>query len=245
MIRVQGLTKRFGAVTALDAVSFEINRGQIFALMGPNGAGKTITVKILTTLMAPTAGSVHIDSLDLLRQTAAVRSRLGVVFQDCSLDQDLSAFDNMEMHGVLYGMPRNTRRERIDKLLREFELEGRRKELVRTFSGGMKRRLEIARSLLHRPALLFLDEPTTGLDPQSRNRFWNQIREINASEGMTIFLTTHYLEEVERVASRVAVLDHGRIIASGTPAQLKVQTGKTSVEEAFLHLTGTAIRDYA
>lgn len=245
MIRVQGLTKRFGDVTALDDVSFNVARGEIFALLGPNGAGKTITVKILTTLMSPSSGTAQIDRLDLLRQTQAVRSRFGVVFQDCSLDQDLSAFDNMELHGILYRMPRKLRRQRIDTLLGEFELDERRHETVKTFSGGMKRRLEIARSLMHQPGLLFLDEPTTGLDPQSRNRFWRQIRDVNENAGVTVFLTTHYLEEAERVASRIAVIDRGRIIAAGSPAELKIRTHKRSLEEAFLHFTGTTLRDEA
>jgi ABC-2 type transport system ATP-binding protein len=172
-----------------------------------------------------------------------VRQRFGIVFQDPSLDQELSAWENMDLHGVLYHVPRKLRHERTETLLRAFELWDRRDDAVKDFSGGMRRRLEIARGLLHTPKILFLDEPTLGLDPQSRNQLWTHVRALNQTEGVTVFLTTHYMDEADRVASRIAVIDHGKIVATGSPAQLKEQTGKESLEEAFLALTGEAIRD--
>jgi ABC-2 type transport system ATP-binding protein len=245
MIQVAGLVKKFGEFTAVDDVSFEIKPGEIFAFLGPNGAGKTTTIKILTTLLRPTSGVLRIDGLDPELEANAVRQRIGIVFQDPSLDGDMTAYENMEMHGVLYHVPKKTRVERIEQLLRLFDLWERRKGLVKTFSGGMKRRLEIARGLLHTPKILFLDEPTLGLDPQTRNQLWSQVKRLNQSEGVTVFLTTHYMDEADRVAQRIAVIDHGKIVAQGSPNELKQQTGKASLEEAFLALTGSAIRDEA
>ncbi|HTT02617.1 MAG TPA: ATP-binding cassette domain-containing protein [Steroidobacteraceae bacterium] len=243
MIVVQNLTKKFGDLVAVDDISFEVAAGEIFAFLGPNGAGKTTTIKMLTTLTPATRGKVTIDGLDPARQQHEVRKRFGIVFQDPSLDQNLTAWENMEIHGVLYGVPRRLRRERIQTLLTAFELWNRRDDLVLKFSGGMRRRLEIARGLLHTPRILFLDEPTLGLDPQSRNQLWTHVKELNRVEQVTVFLTTHYMDEADRVASRIAVIDHGKIVASGSSAQLKQRTGKESLEEAFLALTGTAIRD--
>jgi ABC-2 type transport system ATP-binding protein len=243
MIVVRNLTKKFGELTAVDDVSFEVAAGEIFAFLGPNGAGKTTTIKILTTLASATSGSIVVDGLDPARQQNEVRKRFGIVFQDPSLDQDLTAWENMDLHGVLYGVPRKLRRERTQVLLQAFELWERRDALVKTFSGGMRRRLEIARGLLHTPRILFLDEPTLGLDPQSRNQLWTHVKQLNKDEGTTVFLTTHYMDEADRVASRIAVIDHGKIVATGTSAELKARTGKDSLEEAFLALTGTAIRE--
>ena len=245
MIRVENLVKQFGDVTAVNDVSFEVHRGEVFAFLGPNGAGKTTTIKMLTTLLKPTSGRLEFDGLDLTAKRDEVRKRFGVVFQDPSLDQDLTAWENMEIHGVLYGVPRRERRERAEGLLRLFELWERRDALVKTFSGGMRRRLEIARGLLHTPKVLFLDEPTLGLDPQSRNQMWTHVKKLNESDGVTVFLTTHYMDEAERVADRIGVIDHGRIVATGSPAELKARTGTQSLEEAFLALTGTTIRDEA
>jgi ABC-2 type transport system ATP-binding protein len=242
-IRVEHLVKTFGDVTAVDDVSFEVRTGEIFAFLGPNGAGKTTTIRMLTTLLRPTSGSLTLDGLDPVTQRDDVRRRIGVVFQDPSLDQDLTAWENMEIHGVLYGVPSGVRRERTEQLLQLFELADRRKDLVKTFSGGMRRRLEIARGLLHTPKVLFLDEPTLGLDPQSRNQMWNHVQHLNATDGVTVFLTTHYMDEADRVANRIAVIDHGRIVAIGSPSELKECTGTGSLEEAFLALTGTAIRE--
>ena len=243
MIRVENLIKTFGEVQAVKGVTFEVERGEIFAFLGPNGAGKTTTIQMLTTLLRPTGGSISIDGLDPGRQPIDVRRLFGIVFQDPSLDSELTAYENMELHGVLYHVPRRTRVERIEMLLTLFELWERRKSLVKTFSGGMRRRLEIARGFLHTPKILFLDEPTLGLDPQSRNQLWSHVKKLNEAEGVTVFLTTHYMDEAERVAHRVAIIDHGRIVAQGSAAELKQQTSADSLEQAFLALTGTTIRD--
>jgi ABC-2 type transport system ATP-binding protein len=242
MIRADGLTRRFGEFLAVDRVSFEIPRGEIFAFLGPNGAGKTTTIRMLTTLLAPTAGTMQLDGIDVARNPEAVRRRFGIVFQDSTLDLELSARENMTIHGVLYGMRRRDIAARSEALLKLFELWDRRDEVAKKFSGGMRRRLEIARSLLHTPRVIFLDEPTLGLDPQTRNQLWKHVRRLNEEEQVTVFLTTHYMEEAERVAQRIAVIDHGRIISQDTPAGLKAATGTATLEQAFLALTGTAIR---
>jgi ABC-2 type transport system ATP-binding protein len=243
MISVQNLVKRFGDFTAVNDISFNVPKGEIFAFLGPNGAGKTTTIKILTTLLRPTSGTVELDGLDPVEDHNEARKRFGIVFQDPSLDQDLTGFENMDLHGVLYHVPRKLRRERTEALLKLFDLWDRRDALVKTFSGGMKRRLEIARGFLHSPKILFLDEPTLGLDPQSRNQLWTHVKQLNLSEGTTVFLTTHYMDEADRVAHRIAVIDHGAIVALGTSQDLKKQTASESLEEAFLALTGTTIRD--
>ncbi len=243
MIEVQSLSKRFGAFTAVDNISFSVQTGEVFAFLGPNGAGKTTTIKMLTTLLQPSGGTILLDGLDPQRRQREARQRFGIVFQDPSLESELTAAENMELHGVLYHMPRKLRLERTERLLRMFELWERRKEPVKRFSGGMKRRLEIARGLLHTPRILFLDEPTLGLDPQSRNQLWTHVKALNQEEHVTVFLTTHYMEEAERVAERIAVIDHGKIVALGSPQELKQNTGTGSLEQAFLALTGTTIRD--
>jgi ABC-2 type transport system ATP-binding protein len=243
MIRVEHLVKRFGEVAAVDDVSFEVKEAEIFAFLGPNGAGKTTTIKMLTTLLAPTSGRIEVDGLDPVSQPHQVRQRFGIVFQDPSLDSELTAQENMELHAVLYGVARKLRRERTEQLLRIFELWERRNAQVKTFSGGMKRRLEIARSLLHTPKIIFLDEPTLGLDPQSRNQLWTQVKRLNESERVTVFLTTHYMDEAERTAHRIAIIDHGHIVAQGSAEELKQSTGTDSLEGAFLALTGSSIRD--
>jgi ABC-2 type transport system ATP-binding protein len=243
MIRVQNLVKTFGDVTAVDDISFDVRAGEIFAFLGPNGAGKTTTIQMLTTLLRPTRGSIAVDGLDPVTSRRAVRERFGIVFQDPSLDGDLTAQENMELHGVLYHVPRRPGVERTETLLTLFGLWEKRNTRVKEFSGGMKRRLEIARGLLHTPKILFLDEPTLGLDPQSRSQLWTHVRGLNESEGVTVFLTTHYMDEAERVAHRIAVIDRGRIVAQGSPQELKEQTGTDSLEGAFLALTGSTIRD--
>ena len=245
IIRVQNLVRTFGTVTAVSNVTFEVRRGETFAFLGPNGAGKTTTIKMLTTVLRPTSGTLELDGLNPVTESTEVRKRFGVVFQDPSLDSELTAWENVDIHGVLYHVPRRVRRERAEALLKLFELWDRRNDLVKTFSGGMRRRLEIARGLLHTPKVLFLDEPTQGLDPQSRNQMWTIVKNLNATEGVTVFLTTHYMDEADRVADRIAVIDHGRIVATGSSAELKQQTGADSLEGAFLKLTGTTIRDEA
>ena len=243
MIRAQGLVKKFGDSTAVDNIEFDVAKGEIFAFLGPNGAGKTTTIKMLTTLLRPTSGSVSLDGLDPVTQQTATRKQFGIVFQDPSVDDELTAYENMDFHGVLYSVPRKLRQERIEALLKLFELWDRRKDQVKLFSGGMRRRLEIARSLLHTPKIIFLDEPTLGLDPQTRNQLWTHIKKLNDEEKVTVFLTTHYMEEAERVAHRIAIIDHGKIIAQGTPDELKTQTGTETLEQAFLALTGNTIRE--
>jgi ABC-2 type transport system ATP-binding protein len=243
IIEVRDLTKKFGDIVAVDHISFEVKAGEIFAFLGPNGAGKSTTIKMLTTLLRQTSGQIKLNGLDPLKDSDGVRRSFGIVFQDPSLDDQLTAWENMEFHGVLYGVPRNTRRQRIDELLKFVDLWDRRDSPVKEFSGGMKRRLEIARGLLHHPKIIFLDEPTLGLDPQTRNHMWSYLKELNKTEGITVFLTTHYMEEADRVAQRIAVIDHGKIIATGTSAELKAETDTDSLEDAFLALTGRTIRD--
>lgn len=216
--------------------------GEIFAFLGPNGAGKSTTIKILTTLLNRTSGSVKVNGFDVDADEDSVRHSFGIVFQDPSLDDELTAWENMEFHGVLYGVEKIMRRTRIEELMKFVELWERKDELVKNFSGGMKRRLEIARGLLHHPKILFLDEPTLGLDPQTRNHIWSYIQNLNKTEGITIFFTTHYIEEAERVASKVAIIDHGVIVARGTSDELKKTAGVDSLEDAFLKLTGKNIR---
>jgi ABC-2 type transport system ATP-binding protein len=245
VIRVRHLVKKYGALAAVQDVSFEVNRGEIFAFLGPNGAGKTTTIKMLTTLLKPASGELELDGLDPTNQPHAVRQRFGIVFQDSSLDDELTAYENLDFHCVLYSVPRRARAERIERLLRLFQLHDRRDDVVKHFSGGMKRRLEIARCLLHTPKILFLDEPTLGLDPQTRHQLWQHLKMLNENERITIFLTTHHMEEAERVAHRIAVIDHGQIVAQGSPEDLKAQTGTATLEQAFLTLTGSAIREEA
>jgi len=243
MIIVRNLQKTFGTFTAVDDISFEVPAGEIFAFLGPNGAGKTTTIKMLTTLLKPTSGTIELDGLDPQRQQNEARRRFGIVFQDPSLDIELTAWENMEIHAVLYHVPNRVRRTRSEELLRLFELWESRNDQVKKFSGGMKRRLEIARGFLHTPKILFLDEPTLGLDPQSRNQLWTHVKSVNEKEGITVFLTTHYMDEADRVAHRIGVIDRGRLVAQGTPKEIKEATGTESLEEAFLALTGSTIRD--
>jgi len=243
IINVTNLTKIFNGLTAGDHISVSVTAGQIFAFLGPNGAGKSTTINMLTTLLRPTSGNILLNGHDPVSSPHKVRQSFGIVFQDPSLDEDLTAWENMDYHGILYSIPKDVRIKRIEELLKIVELWERRKDQVKKFSGGMKRRLEIARGLLHHPKILFLDEPTLGLDPQTRSLIWNYIKGLNQSERTTIFLTTHYMEEAERVAHRIAIIDHGKIIVRGTPDELKTQTGKSSLEGAFIALTGRDIRD--
>src|SRR6202161_875273 len=240
MIRVEHLVKTYGEIKAVQDISFDVAQGEIFAFLGPNGAGKTTTIKMLTTLLTPTSGKVEIDGLDPATHQNEVRKRFGIVFQDPSLDDELTASENMDLHGALYHVPRRIRHERTEMLLRLFELWDRRNDPVKQFSGGMRRRLEIARGLLHTPKIIFLDEPTLRLDPQTRNQLWAQVKKLNEEERVTVFLTTHYMDEADRVAHRIAIIDHGRIIAQGTPGELKQQTGTETLEQAFLSLTGNS-----
>jgi ABC-2 type transport system ATP-binding protein len=243
IITVTNLVKTYGEIKAVQGISFFVKQGEIFAFLGPNGAGKTTTIKMLTTLLEPTSGSIRVNGFDPQKDQAAVRQSLGIVFQDPSLDEELTAWENLEFHGVIYGVPKAVRRQRIQELMTFVELWDRKNDLVKTFSGGMRRRLEIARGLLHHPKVFFLDEPSLGLDPQTRNHLWQYIKNLNKSEGISIFFTTHYIEEAERMANYVHIMDHGKIVGRGTPEALKTQTHTKSLEEAFLSLTGHGLRE--
>ena len=224
VIEVEHLVKKFGPIVAVDDISFDVEEGEVFGFLGPNGAGKTTTINIVCTLMKPTSGGATLNGYDVRRQQNQVRSSLGLVFQDPSLDIRLTALQNLSFHAFVYNVPRAVARKRIEEVLRMVELWDRRGEEVRNYSGGMRRRLEIARGLLHHPKVLFLDEPTLGLDPQTRNHIWNYILELRKQENITIFLTTHYMDEAE-IADRIAIIDYGRIVALDTPEALKRSVG--------------------
>ncbi|WP_054032050.1 ATP-binding cassette domain-containing protein [Desulfatitalea tepidiphila] len=220
-VEVSALTKKFGALKAVDNISFEVPAGEIFGFLGPNGAGKTTLIRMLTPLLKPSSGLARVGCWDVLTQAAAVRREIGVVPQAMTSDLDLTAIENMDIYGRFYSIPAKERRKRIAVLLEKVGLTARAGNLVATYSGGMRRRLEIARVLVHHPKILFLDEPTIGLDPQSRRVVWQFVRDLQQEEGMTIFLTTHYMDEAESLCQRVAIIDAGRIIALGTVADLK------------------------
>src|SRR6185437_2133172 len=224
-------------VIAVDTISFQVQRAQIFAFLGQNGAGKSTTLKMLTLLLQPTSGRIVVNGYDPSRQANLVRRSMGVVFQERSLDEHLSPYENMELHCALYGMTRADGRERIHKTLTLVDMWDRRHGKLAEFSVGMKRRVEIARALLHRPQALILDEPTVGLDARTRNSIWQFLQLLNRTEGVTVFFTTHYLEEAERYAQKVVIIDQGKVVAGDTPAELKRQTGSVSLEESFLSLT--------
>ena len=224
IIEVDHLVKRFGPLVAVDGISFEVQEGEIFGFLGPNGAGKTTTINILCTLTKPTSGTARLNGFDVTRQQNQVRQSLGLVFQDPSLDIRLTALQNLRFHAFVYSVPRSVVKQRIEEVLRMVELWDRRHEEVRVYSGGMRRRLEIARGLLHHPRVLFLDEPTLGLDPQTRNHIWSYILELRERENITIFLTTHYMDEAE-VADRIAIIDYGKIVALDTADALKREVG--------------------
>jgi len=243
IIVVENLVKKFKGLVAVDDVSFSVKAGEMFAFLGPNGAGKTTTIKMLTTLLSPTSGEIKVNGFNPSSEKHDVRKSFGIVFQDPSLDNELSALENMEFHGVLYGIDRKLRDERIDSLLKFVGLWDRRNDYVKTFSGGMKRRLEIARGLIHHPKILILDEPTLGLDPQTRNYMWEYVKKLNKKEKMTVFFTTHYMQEAEKYADRIAIIDHGQIVKQGTLKEIKSSTKMKSLEEAFLKLTGKTIRE--
>ncbi len=223
-IEAQSLVRKFGDLTAVNEVSFEVEQGEIFGFLGPNGAGKTTTINMLCTLLRPTAGTATVNGHDIIRRQADVRQSIGLVFQDPSLDDKLTAMENLRFHAMLYDVPRGDFARRASEVLELAELTDRADSLVQTFSGGMKRRLEIARGLLHHPRVLFLDEPTLGLDPQTRRHIWEYVLALRDREGVTIFLTTHYMEEAEH-AERIAVIDHGQIVALDTPEALKDMVG--------------------
>jgi len=220
-ISVENLTKVFNGLRAVDNISFEVKEGELFGLLGPNGAGKTTTLNMLATLIRPTSGKALISGFDVLKEREEVRRSIGMVFQEPALDNYLTGRENLEFHGIMYGLSRKEAKERVKEALKIVELEEFADKLVQTYSGGMKRRLEIARALVHQPKVLFLDEPTLGLDAQTRRRIWEYIKKLNKEKGVTISLTTHYMEEADFLADRVAIIDFGKIVALDTPENLK------------------------
>src|SRR5512142_2064781 len=220
IITVQNLSKQFKTLKAVDGISFDVQEGEVFGFLGPNGAGKTTTINILCTLLSPSSGSAAIAGFDCTKDPDRVRTAIGIIFQDTTLDVGLTAYENLKFHAYLYNLDRPLAEKRIDEMLGVVELQGRKRDLIKNFSGGMKRRLEIARGLLHYPRVLFLDEPTLGLDPQTRNRIWDFITALRKKEKITVFMTTHYMEDAEN-CDRIAIMDHGKIIADGTPVSLK------------------------
>ena len=225
IIQTSELRRNFGPIKAVDGIDLNIEKGEIFGLLGPNGAGKTTTIGMLCTIVKPSSGAASIAGYDVVKEPAQVRRQVGIVFQDPTLDTVLTGRENLELHARLYGVPSEIRKERIEQMLKLVDLAPRGNYITRTYSGGMRRRLELARGLLHRPSVLFLDEPTLGLDPQTRARIWEYIKKMARSEQTTIVLTTHYMEEAEQICDRVGIIDHGRIIALDTPAKLKDSMG--------------------
>jgi ABC-2 type transport system ATP-binding protein len=224
MIQAHKLVKKYGNFVAVDHVEFDVKPGEVFGFLGPNGAGKSTTINMLCTMLAPTEGTATINGYDIVRQPGNVRQSIGIIFQDASLDDRLSARENLRFHAMLYDVPREVYQRRADELLVMVDLKDRADDIVRTYSGGMRRRLEIARGLLHHPKVLFLDEPTIGLDPQTRRHIWQYLLKLRAQEGVTMFMTTHYMDEAEH-CDRIAIIDHGKIVALDTPAGLKSLVG--------------------
>jgi ABC-2 type transport system ATP-binding protein len=243
-ISVHDVKRSFGPVEAVRGVSFDVHQGEVFGFLGPNGAGKTTTIHILCTLLRPTAGTALVSGFDVVGERSQVRRSIGLVFQQTTLDAALTAEQNLRFHAVAYGVPTETREPRIKELLSLVELSDRGGDRVRTFSGGMKRRLEIARGLLHRPRVLFLDEPTLGLDPQTRRRIWEYLAELRTRDGLTIFMTTHYMDEAEQ-CDRIAVIDHGTIVALDTPSALKGAVGGDliTIRPADVEAAASEVRD--
>lgn len=220
-IQTHQLTKAYGNFKAVDNLEISVERGEIFGLLGPNGAGKTTTVSMLCTILKPTSGTATVNGYDLIRQSNMVRKSIGIVFQDPSIDDRLTARENLVMHANLYGVPASEQKERVNRILNLVELEDRADDLLRTFSGGMRRRLELGRGLIHYPKILFLDEPTVGLDPQTRDHIWKYIKELKEAHDITVVLTTHYMDEADRLSDRIAIMDHGKIVILDTPEKLK------------------------
>jgi ABC-2 type transport system ATP-binding protein len=224
-IIINNLTKKFGNFTAVDSISFKVKKGELFGFLGPNGAGKTTTIKMLSTLLIPTSGEAIVNGFDVKKDRDNVRKSIGVVFQDTALDTLLTGRENLEFHAMMYDVPKERRKKKIDEVLRLVDLQDKADVVVKKYSGGMKRRLEIARGLIHNPHVLFLDEPTLGLDAQTRRKIWEYIKKLNREEKVTIFLTTHYMEEADFLCDRVAIIDMGKIISMGTPNKLKNTLG--------------------
>ncbi len=221
VIKTEDLTKKYKKITAVDGLNLSIEEGEIFGLLGPNGAGKTTLLSMLCTILKPTSGRAWVNGFDVVKESSKVRKSIGIVFQQPSVDDLLTGRENLEMHNLLFGVPREIRKQRIDEVLSIVNLEKRADDLVNTYSGGMRRRLELARGIMHHPKILFLDEPTLGLDPQTREHIWEYIQELAEKECMTVMLTTHYMEEAERLCDRVAIIDYGKIVALDSPQELK------------------------
>ncbi|MDD1674656.1 MAG: ATP-binding cassette domain-containing protein [Methanomicrobiales archaeon] len=225
VIETKNLTKKYNTITAVDNLDLQIEEGEIFGLLGPNGAGKTTTLLMLTTLIPPTSGTATVNDFDIVRKPDQVRKSIGIVFQDPSSDETLTGYENLKLHGLLYDMPSDLREKRIDEVLALVELSDRRDDVVKKYSGGMRRRLELARGLMHHPRILFLDEPTLGLDPQTREHIWEYVKRLAAEEKITIIVTTHYMDEADRLCDRIAIIDRGKIAVLGSPEQLKKDLG--------------------
>jgi ABC-2 type transport system ATP-binding protein len=221
VIETNKLTRSFNSLTAVDKLDITVESGEIFGLLGPNGAGKTTTISMLCTILKPTSGTAKVNGFDIVKEAMQVRKSIGIVFQDPSIDDRMTGRENLFMHANLYGVPTSEQKNRIDGVLKLVELEDRANDLMRTYSGGMRRRLELARGLIHYPKVLFLDEPTIGLDPQTRDHVWRYIRELKETHDITVVLTTHYMDEADRLSDRIAIMDYGKIIALDTPAKLK------------------------
>ncbi|MFA4905270.1 MAG: ATP-binding cassette domain-containing protein [Candidatus Margulisiibacteriota bacterium] len=252
VIEVKDLTKKFNGFTAVDSVNFEVDEGCVFGLLGPNGAGKTTTISMLSTLLRPTSGAAHINGHDVQKDPAAVRRSIGIVFQDPSSDDILTGRENLLLHCLLFDVPNAEIKSRIEWALKLVDLTEWQNTLLKKYSGGMRRRLELARGLLHKPRILFLDEPTLGLDPQARENIWVHIENLVKVEKVSIILTTHYMEEADRLCDRVAIIDHGKIIVSGTPTELKTgipepkrppEVLKATLHDVFLYYTGKQLRE--
>lgn len=220
-IETSALTKRFNGLVAVDSLNIAVEQGEVFGLLGPNGAGKTTTISMLCTILKPTSGTARVNGFDIVKQATHVRKSIGIVFQDPSIDDRLTGRENLYMHANLYGVPQSEQKTRIDRVLKLVELEDRADSILRTYSGGMRRRLEIARGLIHYPKVLFLDEPTIGLDPQTREHIWTYIKELRETHDITIVLTTHYMDEADKLSDRVAIMDYGKIVALDTSSRLK------------------------
>jgi len=242
IIEVKNLSKYFGQIIALEDICFEVYKGEVFGFLGPNGAGKTTTINILCTLLMPTSGEAIVNGFNVVNFPNEVRKSIGIIFQDPSLDERLTAYENLNFHGMIYHLPLKVRKARIEEVLNMVGLYSKKDYIVRTFSSGMKRRLEIARGLMHKPHALFLDEPTIGLDPQTRQYIWEYILNLSQREKITMFLTTHYMDEAE-ICQRVGIIDHGKIVDLDTPDVLKNKYNVASLNEVFLQVTGLDIRE--
>ncbi len=242
MIKVASLAKRFNGFTAVDQISFEVSASEIFGFLGPNGAGKTTAIMMLTTLLKASGGWAKVCGFDISSEMRQIRKTIGVVFQDHTSDEWLTGMEYLQLHAGIYGVDEN----RIEDILKLFDLERWGDHVIKEYSSGMRRRLEIARGLIHHPRVLFLDEPTLGLDVQTRRKIWSYIKDLNENEGLTVFLTTHYLEEADELCDRIAIIDHGKIVAIGTPEELKsiVKSDHPTLDEVFLNYTGREMRDH-